>query len=151
MYNFKDKYLLQGNIRYDGSSCFAKAYRWGIPFLLRWMGDFGRAFYGQHSRTFILKFRISYGKLGNERIGNYPYQSLIQFSNALFQEGDAITSVQTAAQQSYVIEDISGSQPEFLTLVLTPPFLIISCNSPEITTKATSDMLLELEIRLYRI
>src|SRR5690606_15851250 len=28
-YNYQGRYLLQANIRYDGSSRFAKAYRWG--------------------------------------------------------------------------------------------------------------------------
>ena len=84
--------------------------------------------------------------MGNERIGNYPYQSLIQFSNALFQEGDAITSVQTAAQQSYVIEDISWESTGVFDVGLDASFLIISCNSRRLLQKVTSDMLLELEI-----
>ena len=30
----------------------------GIPFLLRWMGDFGRAFYGQHSSLSFLSLEF---------------------------------------------------------------------------------------------
>ncbi|MGI5914710.1 MAG: SusC/RagA family TonB-linked outer membrane protein [Bacteroidales bacterium] len=148
MYNFKDKYLLQGNIRYDGSSRFAKAYRWGAfpSFSAGWVIS-EEPFMDNIPALSFLKFRISYGKLGNERIGNYPYQSLIQFSNALFQEGDAITSVQTAAQQSYVIEDISWESTGVFDVGLDASFFDNKLQfTGDYYKKVTSDMLLELEI-----
>jgi TonB-linked SusC/RagA family outer membrane protein len=78
-YNFKGKYLIEGTIRYDGSSRFpsdnkyasfpAVAVGWRISeesFLkdrLSWLTD--------------LKLKASYGKLGNQNIGNYSYQNVL--------------------------------------------------------------------------
>ena len=40
MYNYKSKYFLQANIRYDGSSRFQEDYRWGsFPIIFSWLGD----------------------------------------------------------------------------------------------------------------
>lgn len=38
-YNFDNRYLLQANVRYDGSSRFHSDYRWGFSFFLRRLGD----------------------------------------------------------------------------------------------------------------
>jgi TonB-linked SusC/RagA family outer membrane protein len=81
-YDFSGKYLLEGNLRYDGSSRIASNNRWGIfPSLsagwriskenfiqdnLRWLDD--------------LKIRASWGTLGNQEIGLYPYQDILNLS-----------------------------------------------------------------------
>jgi len=77
-YSWKDRYLLEGNIRYDGSSRFAKDSRWGVfPSVSGgWRiseEDFWR---GSKINSLIdnLKLRISWGTLGNQNIGTYPYQ-----------------------------------------------------------------------------
>ena len=54
------------------------------------------------------KIRASYGTLGNERIGNYPYQSLIAFGSVpMYTSPTTISSVMTAAQTAYAIYDIT--------------------------------------------
>jgi len=78
-YSFKNKYLLEGNLRADGTSRFPAAGRWGYfpsfsagwriseePFIkdnLHWIDN--------------LKVRGSWGKLGNQNVGTYPYQNLV--------------------------------------------------------------------------
>ncbi len=43
----------------------------------------------------FLKLRASWGSLGNERIGNYPYQALLRFeNNSLFYKGNTVQSAQ---------------------------------------------------------
>src|SRR5690606_31822080 len=83
MYNFRNKYFIQGNIRYDASSRFHQDYRWGSfpSFSAGWVITEGGNFLS------YLKARASWGTLGNERIGNYPYQATIGFSDALFFKG----------------------------------------------------------------
>jgi len=78
IYGFKDKYLATASIRRDGSSRFAPSQRWG---------NFPSAAVGwkinkeefMKDLTFIdlLKLRASWGKLGNQEIGDYGYQSQI--------------------------------------------------------------------------
>src|SRR5699024_1215127 len=55
----------------------------------------------------FFKIRGSWGELGNERIGNYPYQAIMNFNNVLFFDGDKIISGTTAAQTDYNIDDIT--------------------------------------------
>jgi len=80
-YNFGGKYLFEANMRGDGSSRFADGHKWGYfpsfsaawrmteePFMQRmkesgWLSD--------------AKLRASWGQLGNQNIGLYPYQSLV--------------------------------------------------------------------------
>ncbi|WP_212001758.1 TonB-dependent receptor [Chitinophaga sp. HK235] len=82
-YAYRNKYLLEANLRYDGSSRFASASRWGYypsfsagwrlteeTFLKDLLKDFQQ-----------LKLRGSWGKLGNNgggdrSRGNYDYQTL---------------------------------------------------------------------------
>lgn len=79
-YSFKDKYLFEANVRYDGTSRISSDNRWGVfpsfsagwriteenfvkKMNLKWMNN--------------LKLRGSWGQLGNQNIGLYPYQAMI--------------------------------------------------------------------------
>lgn len=77
-YNFKEKYLFEANFRYDGSSRFAKANRWGLfpSFSAGWRLD-RENFLVNVPWLSDLKLRGSWGKLGNERIGLFRYLNLI--------------------------------------------------------------------------
>lgn len=77
-YNFKNKYLFEANIRYDGSSRFPSKNRWGLfpSFSAGWMVS-DESFFPETSWMEHLKIRASWGKLGNQEIGNYPYQQTI--------------------------------------------------------------------------
>ena len=81
-YSYADKYLVEAGIRRDGSSLFAPGKKWGnFPSLaLGW---------NVHNESFLkdvhfldqFKLRASYGKLGNNNIDPYQYQSTINTSN----------------------------------------------------------------------
>ena len=151
MYNYNNKYFVQGNIRYDGSSRFAKDYRWGAfpSFSAGWVIS-EEAFMQDISFLSFLKLRASWGSLGNERIGNYPYQSTIAYGSALFYQGTNIVSSQTAAQRYYAIEDISWETTEsfdvgFDAVLFDNRFHV----NADYYQKTTKDMLLELEIPDY--
>ncbi|MBT3383149.1 MAG: TonB-dependent receptor [Prolixibacteraceae bacterium] len=73
-YAFKDKYLLEINMRYDGSSRFAKGNRWGLfpSFSVGWrLGE--EDFIKNIQSVNNLKFRASWGKLGNQSIPLFSY------------------------------------------------------------------------------
>ncbi|MEX2336419.1 MAG: SusC/RagA family TonB-linked outer membrane protein, partial [Fulvivirga sp.] len=151
MYDYNGKYLLQANIRYDGSSRFHRDFRWGaFPSVSAGWVISEESFMPESSVLSHLKLRASYGQLGNERIGNYPYQSSIGYSNALFYEGDNVVSATTAAQYYYAIHDITWETTETVNFGFDSYFfnnrLMISA---EYYNKQTNDMLLQLEIPDY--
>lgn len=86
-YTFNDRYLLEGTVRRDGSSRFGKGHKFGV------FPSIG-AGWNVHEENFMknlkfvdyLKIRASIGSLGNENVGLYKYQNLI---NA----GDGVESV----------------------------------------------------------
>lgn len=79
-YNYDERYLFEGNLRYDGSSRFGPGNRWGLyPSLSAGWNISREAFFEplQHAVN-SLKLRGSWGMLGNQNIaGNYPYVTTI--------------------------------------------------------------------------
>lgn len=79
-YNFKERYLFEMNMRYDGTSRISKENRWGVfpSFSMAWRVTEER--FIQNLRWDWLnsfKVRGSWGQLGNQNIGLYPYQAMI--------------------------------------------------------------------------
>lgn len=77
--NWDGKYLLEANLRADGSSKFSPQHRWGyFPSVSAgWRLSEERFMYGTASWLDNLKIRVSYGSLGNNATTNYyMYQSL---------------------------------------------------------------------------
>ncbi|UYQ91393.1 TonB-dependent receptor [Chitinophaga horti] len=153
-YSFSDKYLIQGNLRYDASSRFASGYRWGaFPSVSAGWVVTGEEFMKSTEKWLsFLKLRASWGSLGNERIkGNYPYQAILSFENSsLFYQGNTVVSGQSAAQWQYAIRDISWETTESYNFGADVNFLN---NRLRVTAdyfkKTTRDILLELEIPDY--
>ena len=84
-YSYLDKYLLTVTMRQDGSSRFGSDKRWGtFP-----SGSFAWRLYEE---PFIkdlglfsnLKFRLGYGKTGNDQIGNYARFALVSSTHLTF-------------------------------------------------------------------
>lgn len=77
-YSYKDRYLIEGNLRYDGSSRFADGHRWGLfPSVSAGWRIAEEEFWKNSALSNVvdnLKLRVSYGVLGNQNIGVYPYQ-----------------------------------------------------------------------------
>ncbi|MDD7888148.1 TonB-dependent receptor [Flavivirga sp. 57AJ16] len=84
-YNLNQKYYAEFNFRYDGSSKFRKEKRWGFfPSLSLGYKVTDEAFMDSYREKFgNIKFRGSYGVLGNQNVGNYQYQTtFFTFQNA---------------------------------------------------------------------
>lgn len=77
-YNFDDRYLFEANLRYDGSSHFAKHRRWGLFPSVSAAWRVSEESFWLDSRlgevVNNLKIRVSHGTLGNQNIGAYAYQ-----------------------------------------------------------------------------
>jgi len=90
-YHFAGRYLLESTLRYDGSSRFPASKKYAVfPSLAAgWLlGE--ETFLKENARWLDeLKIKASYGVLGNQNIGNYPYQNVLATGyNYAF--GDAI-------------------------------------------------------------
>ncbi len=73
-YNFADRYLFEVNLRYDGSSRMPKSHRYALfpSFSGAWILTNEKFMEDVEPLTY-LKVRLSWGKLGNQEIGNYAY------------------------------------------------------------------------------
>lgn len=84
-YDYQGKYLFEFNVRYDGSSRLAPQNRFGVfpSASAGWRIGEERFMEVLKDRGIVndMKLRASWGKLGNQNIGNYPYQSLVSLGN----------------------------------------------------------------------
>ncbi len=87
IYDFKNKYLFTGTLRYDGSSLFGANHHWGIfpSFSLGWNVD-KENFWPENNIINNLKFRGGYGTLGNDGIDAYKF-SKFYVSDANYTSG----------------------------------------------------------------
>lgn len=85
-YNFADKYFVEANARYDGSSKFRAEDRWKLFYGVSAGWRLGQEEFVKKLNIFDeLKLRTSYGVMGNQSgISNYDY---IQFMNLAYSNG----------------------------------------------------------------
>jgi TonB-linked SusC/RagA family outer membrane protein len=76
-YTYADKYYLTATARYDGSSKFAKGYKWGLfPSFSGAWNVTGEDFMQKQNIFDQLKVRLGYGSVGNQEIGDYAFLTL---------------------------------------------------------------------------
>lgn len=84
-YDYDSKYFAEFTFRYDGSSKFAEENRWGFfPSVAVGYALTKENFMeGYRNAVGNLKFKSSYGVVGNQNVGNYQYQTTyFGFANA---------------------------------------------------------------------
>ncbi|MBO2543582.1 SusC/RagA family TonB-linked outer membrane protein [Salegentibacter sp. BDJ18] len=76
-YDFANKYLFESTVRYDGSSKFPTEYKYGLfpSVALGWR--ISEEDFFSVPRVTDLKLKASFGEVGNQNIGNYPYQNIL--------------------------------------------------------------------------
>ncbi len=149
MYNYNHRYFLQANIRGDGSSRFHKDHRWGwfpsasVGWRISeesWIKDRGNIISN-------LMLRGSYGSLGNERIGNYPYQASINIANAIMFGPQGSQAVNGAAQLNYAVQDITWESTHTWDIGIDVGLFNSRLDiTADIYYKKTKDMLLAMTI-----
>ena len=99
-YNFNERYLFETTVRNDGSSRFPTTQKYGIfPSLAAgWRISEEKFIKDNVSWINNLKLKASWGKLGNQNIGNYPWQSSYQLGRdyvfgGVFTQGAALTTL----------------------------------------------------------
>lgn len=110
IYSWSDRYMLQANIRSDGSSRFADGHRWGtFPSVSTGWVISEESWFNKNIVNY-LKLRGSIGQLGNERIGSeFPYQAKLTFGTGFIPNASTGTSdvVQSAYQTDYAFNTIT--------------------------------------------
>ena len=81
-YDYKQKYMLEGTLRYDGSSRFAPGNQWSFfpSVLIGWV--ISKEDFFQSNTINMLKFRASVGKLGNQAVSIGAYNSTVNINNS---------------------------------------------------------------------
>lgn len=106
-YDYKGKYLFELNARYDGTSRIAKENRWGLfpSASLGWRLT-EEAFVKDLNLDWLSNFKLrgSWGQLGNQNIGLYPYQAVVNLIGAYSFDNNTLT--QGVAQTAYFNRDM---------------------------------------------
>lgn len=106
-YDYDNKYLLEMNARYDGSSRFPKDSRWGFfpSVSVGWQMD--REKFWQNIQPYITSFKLraSYGKLGNQTVDVNTFRELMNVSrsNNWLNQGNPLVMAQTPAPLPSVV------------------------------------------------
>jgi len=97
-YDYKSKYLFEGNFRYDGSMKFAADNRWGFfpSFAVGWRISEEPFFKNNIQFIDNMKLRGSWGQAGNDRVGDYQYLSTYSYQEIPYSFGGSL--VQTAME-----------------------------------------------------
>ncbi len=82
-YNYDERYMFQATVRRDGSSRFGSNHRYGIfpSFSLGWNIVNERFMEDQRDWLNNLKLRFSWGKNGNDNIGDFAYTTMTTLGN----------------------------------------------------------------------
>ncbi len=77
-YSYANKYLLTMNVRYDGSSQFAKGHRWGVFPSVSGGWNFSEEKFMDWSKNWLSqgKLRVGWGEIGNQTIPGGAYLNL---------------------------------------------------------------------------
>jgi len=102
-YNYKEKYLIEANARYDGSYVFRETKRWGFfpSFSLGW--NIHKETFWNSFENYINTFKLrgSWGQLGNQNVSPYSDIALIPLQtgllNWIFNYGEARPAGYTSA------------------------------------------------------
>ena len=107
-YDYAGKYLLEGNVRYDGSSRFARGNRWGFfPSVSAGWRISEEAFFEPIKDVVnSAKFRASWGQLGNQDIGQgyYPTISTLSLGYNYPLGGSVQSGAMTASAANQLLE-----------------------------------------------
>lgn len=99
-YSFNKKYLIEANLRIDGSSRFSEGNKYGFfpSFSAGWVLTEEKFLVGlRNAGINMLKLRGGWGRVGNDRIGNYSFDQYLDLNSRYaiggqIQAGAAITA-----------------------------------------------------------
>lgn len=115
-YNLSNTYYLTASFRGDASSLFGPKNRWGyFPSVsLAWTASNERFYRDIFGDSSSLKLRASWGKSGNNNIGNYNYQAVMSSpEGTVFGNGTVVSGVEPGGVKDNTIGWETTSQYNF--------------------------------------
>ena len=92
-YSYDSRYVLNAAVRRDGSSRFGRNNRWGtFPSVSAAWNVSNERFFEDVRFISALKLRGSWGRLGNQEIGIYPFSSLVNIGEFVYPFGGSIAT-----------------------------------------------------------
>lgn len=109
-YGYQRKYLIEGNLRYDGSSRFEDDKKWSLfpSFSMGWVVS-EENFMKDMVFLNLFKIRGSWGILGNQEIGNYPFVATMNLDQGYLFGSNPVSG---AAQTSLSNPNITWERTE---------------------------------------
>ncbi len=112
-YVFNDKYIIEFNGRYDGSSKFPSDNRWGFfpSASLAWRVDQEPFFRFLENTVNMFKLRASYGSLGNQFVDEYGYLPSMSAGLGSYLIGDQLpitVSSPPLVSENYTWEEVNS-------------------------------------------
>jgi len=145
-YVYKNKYLLEVNARYDGSSRFSSGNKYGFfpSASAGWRISEENFMAALKKVVNEAKLRLSWGKLGNQNIGTYPSVTTILLES--YTLGKQI--VNTAALNNLANKMISWEKTEEKNIGIDLTLFNNLSITADYYRRRTSDILLQLDIPL---
>ncbi|HTF27644.1 MAG TPA: SusC/RagA family TonB-linked outer membrane protein, partial [Flavitalea sp.] len=147
-YSYDNKYFLEGNFRYDGSSNFPKDSRWGFfPSIgAKWRITEENFMAGYRAKVGDLMLRATYGILGSQGVDPYQFISSFRTNNNVYGFGNAAGGTAqnpVSGGQIFVAnQDLTWEKAESYNLGLDATFFNRKLNfSFEYYHKLTDDIL----------
>ena len=100
-YSFDSRYVLSASVRRDGSSRFGPNNRWGtFPSVSAAWNVSNEPFFKNKKLDFISSFKLrgSWGQLGNQEIGIYPFSSLVETGQRVYSFGNQLVTGATIVE-----------------------------------------------------
>lgn len=148
IYSYDSRYLLTASIRRDGSSRFGQSNRYGtFPSVALGWTISNESFFEKAANILpTLKFRVSYGELGNQEIGDYQYAAAVA-SNINYVSGDDQVKWFGATQTAFASPNIKWESTKTTNFGLDFGVLKNTLTgSVDYFYKKTSDVLLNVPI-----
>jgi TonB-linked SusC/RagA family outer membrane protein len=143
-YNYDERYLFEINGRYDGSSRFAEGKKWGLFPSLSAGWRISEENFMANLNLSNLKLRASWGQLGNQEIGTYPYQSTVSLTQSAVLQGGEVFG---AAVTSWANTNITWETAEMMNLGLDIGLIKNKLSGTfDYFIKDTKDILLQLQV-----
>lgn len=145
-YDYKDKYLLEVNGRYDGSSRFAKGKKYGFfpSVSAGWRITEEKFMERLRDKITELKLRASWGQLGNQLIGTYPFVSTIALGS--YSMGGQI--VNSAALNAMANGEITWETTEMTNVGIDLTLFSKLTITADVYSRTTRDILYNLDVPL---
>lgn len=144
-YNFKQKYLFEFNLRYDGSSRFAKDNRYSFFPSVSGGWRISEESFMQPAKSFLddAKIRVSWGKLGNQNIDNYAFTAKIDYGIGAMDGSNVNTTAINNLANSLIKWETTESLDVGLDLILLSNKLSVTA---DYYSRRTKDILMKLYI-----